>query len=119
MALNRVERPQNPAETTNSRHSLGFEHESPVLAALLLWRSAVFIRRGLGLPWPANLCPGGGLGLGTLNKWLDINSPGHMPSLLGLAVLCQVLGEAGPLAPVLEYLGLEALGLTPGRCRRA
>ena len=64
-----------------------------------------------------NLCPGGGLGGSTLNKWLDLNSPGHMPSLLGLAVLCQVLDDAGPLAPVLEYLGLEAMGPEDQRYR--
>jgi len=64
-----------------------------------------------------NLCPGGGLGKGTLDKWLDLNSPGHMPSLLGLAVLCQVLNEAGPLAPVLEYLGLEAMGVEERKYR--
>jgi len=57
-----------------------------------------------------NLCPGGGLGAATLNKWLDLNSPGHMPSLTGLTVLCRVLDDAAPLAPVLEYLGLEAMG---------
>ena len=57
-----------------------------------------------------NLCPGGGLGVATLNKWLDLNSPGHMPSLTGLTVLCKVLDDAAPLAPVLEYLGLEAMG---------
>ena len=57
-----------------------------------------------------NLCPGGGLGKAILDKWLDVNSPGHMPSLLGLAVLCQVLDEASPLAPVFEYLGLEVMG---------
>ena len=57
-----------------------------------------------------NLCPGGGLGKAILDKWLDVNSPGHMPSLLGLVVLSQVLGEVGPLAPVLEYIGMEAMG---------
>jgi len=64
-----------------------------------------------------NLCPGGGLGLNTLNKWLDINAPGYMPSLMGLAVLCRVLGEAGPMAPVLEYLDLEAIGPEDKRYR--
>ena len=64
-----------------------------------------------------NLCPGGGLGLNTLNKWLDINAPGYMPSLMGLAVLCRVLGEAGPMAPVLEYLDLESIGAEDKRYR--
>jgi len=64
-----------------------------------------------------NLCPGGGLGLNTLNKWLDINAPGYMPSLMGLAVLCRVMGEAGPMAPVLEYLDLEAIGPEDKRYR--
>ena len=56
-----------------------------------------------------NLCPGGGLGLGSLNKWLDVNSLGHMPSLLGIAVLSRVLDDVSALSRVLEFLGLEIM----------
>ena len=38
-----------------------------------------------------------------------------MPTLLGLAVLCQVLGDASPYTPQLEYQGLEAMG--PADCK--
>ena len=65
---------------------------------------------GLAEEAGVNLCPGGRLGISTLNKWLDCNSLGNMPSLLGLAVLCQVLEDSGPLALVLEFLGLETMG---------
>ena len=65
---------------------------------------------GLAEEAGVNLCPGGGLGGGNLDKWLNTNAPGYMPSLLGLAVLCRLLEDASPLAPVLEFLGLEIAG---------
>jgi hypothetical protein len=60
---------------------------------------------GLAEEAGVNLCPGGGLGKSTLDKWLNLDCPGHAPSLLGLAALCQLLNDARPLAPVLEFLG--------------
>jgi len=56
------------------------------------------------------LCPGGrGLGLANLNKWLTPDSDGNFPSVLGLAVLLNILGDNSPLAPLLEFLGLEVM----------
>ena len=64
-----------------------------------------------------HLCPGGRLGIGTLDKWLNVDSAGSVPSLLGFAVLCRILGNAGAVAPLLEYLGLEVMD-TEGRRHR-
>jgi len=57
-----------------------------------------------------NLCKGGNLGLATINKWLDINALGYMPSILGLIVLCQVLNDSEAIKPILETLNLEVIG---------
>ena len=57
-----------------------------------------------------NLCPGGrGLGLANLNKWLTPEADGNFPSVLGLAVLLKILGDKGPLVPLLEFLDLEVM----------
>jgi len=66
----------------------------------------VFRADGLAKTAGINLCPGGGLSIHTFNKWLDINDQGHMPTLLGLIVLSQILnGDTGAFNPALEVLG--------------
>jgi len=65
-----------------------------------------------------SLCSGNGtLSIATLNKWLDPNAVGHVPSIVATVSLCQVMGNHRALEPILSALGLEAMGPNDRRYR--
>lgn len=71
----------------------------------------VFRANSLAAEAGVAMCAGNGaLSEATFNKWLDLTSPGHMPSLVGLTILCVVLKDAGALATALAAQGLEVMG---------
>jgi len=71
----------------------------------------VFHANSLAAEAGVAMCAGNGaLSEATFNKWLDLTSPGHLPGLIGLTILCIVLKNADALATALVAQGLEIMG---------
>ena len=65
-----------------------------------------------------SMCAGNGaLSEATFNKWLDLNSPGHMPGLVPITILCIILNCPNVFTPALEAQSLEIMGLEDRKYR--
>lgn len=67
---------------------------------------------GLAARYGIRLAKGNGknLNISTLEKWLNLNSPGRMISVKALNVFCAVVGDNTPIDIMVRPLGAKVIG---------
>ncbi|UQZ90538.1 hypothetical protein C4J81_15510 [Deltaproteobacteria bacterium Smac51] len=87
-----------------------------VAASGLTRPEVVFRANELAAESGVSMCAGNGaLSEATFNKWLDLNSPGHMPGFVPLTILCSILEDTEIFAAALAVQGFEVMG--PEDCK--